>query len=219
MEIVSPVMNTRTEPSQTLAEFWEAMNVGFTVQKERSCGGHVHITPSNSTSRFTITDLRTIAFSTVVYEDCVYSILPANRKINPYCNRNTQQASTLNRTCGAGLSTTAYRNVGVGLNAAVTPNEVLAYMQTKRYVLWNFQHILSTSTGTVEFRGGSQFKDTQGTLKWIAFVVAFINLALSEVHPIPCSWYVSVLFHYSNRVLEPITNKQRSLCFTFFVWI
>lgn len=181
MEIVSPVMKTKDEPSQTLAEFWEAINVGFTVQKERSCGGHVHITPSNSTKRFSITDLRAIAFATVVYEDCVYSILPQARKLSRYCKPNTQQDSHLRRICAGGPSTQAYRTVGNILNELATADDVYGFLQNTRYVLWNFQHVVSNSSGTVEFRGGSQFRDTNGTLRWIAFVVAFINLALSEV--------------------------------------
>jgi hypothetical protein len=180
MEIVSPVMKTNKEPSAVLSEFWEAINVGFTVQRERSCGGHVHITPSNSTKRFTITDLRAVAFATVVYEDCVYSILPPSRKLSRYCNPNTLQDSHLRQTCVGGLSPQAFRDVGSVLNLLPTANELYAYMQSTRYVLWNFQHVLSNSSGTVEFRGGSQFRNTNGTLRWIAFVVAFINLALSE---------------------------------------
>ncbi|KAF2199493.1 hypothetical protein GQ43DRAFT_442437 [Delitschia confertaspora ATCC 74209] len=183
MEIVSPVMNTRKEPSKTISEFWEAINVGFTVQKERSCGGHVHITPNSSNQRFSMSDLRTIAFASVVYEDCVYSILPASRKVNPYCNRNTRESGILHRICqqwGGGLSTQALSTVGSALAALSTPGEILAFMQSKRYVLWNFQHVLTNSSGTVEFRGGNQFLGTNGTLRWIAFVVAFVNLALSE---------------------------------------
>jgi len=63
-----------------------------------------------------------------------------------------------------------------------------------RYVLWNFANIIPQGTnpfctGTVEFRGGSQFLNATTTLKWVAFVVSFIQLALDEVSSLRSGHY------------------------------
>ncbi|KAK0667840.1 hypothetical protein QBC41DRAFT_303943 [Cercophora samala] len=37
-----------------------------------------------------------------------------------------------------------------------------------------------THSGTVEFRGGSQFRTATGTFAWVAFVLSFVTLSLHE---------------------------------------
>lgn len=188
MEIVSPVLNTSRAISKTLSEFWEAMSISFEVQKEKSCGGHVHVTPPSSTSRFSLLELKKVAFASVVYEPCVHAILPACRRNNRYCALNSLPNGThgLGRACAAGLSASVLRSVRSSLQGVSSAAGLLAYMQASRYVIWNFANICpreagGSCSGTLEFRGGSQFLNMKTTLKWIAFVVAFIHMALDEV--------------------------------------
>lgn len=206
MEIVSPVLNSGQAITKTLSEFWEAMSVHFDVKNEKSCGGHVHVTPSTATKRFSMEDLRTIAFATVYYEHYVYSILPITRRTNEYCQLNTKSDCRLGQTCRLGISTASLGQVSSTIKAITTGRDLYNYMQGRsRYVLWNFQNIFPHPTtgrcsGTVEFRGGSQFLNTSGTLRWLAFVLAFISLALEEV----CSTFVqsSALANSSQDLLR-----------------
>ncbi|KAF4595199.1 swim zinc finger domain-containing protein [Ophiocordyceps camponoti-floridani] len=187
MEVVSPKLNTKMPLSVILAEFWEAMRVHFSPQRHLSCGGHVHITPLNRRSRFSLPTLKTIALSTVIYEHFVASILSPPRRENKYCLANSRSVgSGLNRALparGQQPSVAVLRRVAADVKACLDEKELCMYMQSSRYVLWNFQNIFphnGRSTGTIEFRGGNQFLDTRGTLAWVAFVIGFVTLAMTE---------------------------------------
>lgn len=192
MEIVSPVLNTSKGITKTLSEFWEAMSVGFEVQKENSCGGHVHVTPANALKSFTLTELQKCAFATIVAENLVHAILPRCRKNNKYCAVNSKsEGGGWARTAARGVTSSTITTAQAQILQANTLASLHDYMQGNRYVLWNFANITpqragASCSGTLEFRGGSQFLDAKTTLKWVAFVVAFIHLALDEVRFSQC---------------------------------
>ncbi|EKJ68111.1 hypothetical protein NXS19_005454 [Fusarium pseudograminearum] len=187
MEVVSPRLDTKQPVSQILGDFWEAMRVHFSPQRDISCGGHVHITPVSTHNKFSLRSLKKIAFATVLYEDFVAAMLPRVRRENQYCRPNSQST-------GAGLRDTllmfgrnknSMMKVAAAIRAATSEMDLCYYMQGNRYVLWNFQNIFPSPktgkcTGTVEFRGGNQFLNTTGTLAWVAFVMGFITLAIEE---------------------------------------
>ncbi|KAF2011916.1 hypothetical protein BU24DRAFT_425748 [Aaosphaeria arxii CBS 175.79] len=182
MEIVSPVLQTNGKITSVLAEFWEAMSVGFEVQQEKTCGGHVHVTPTNAQKRFSMAELKSVAFAAVVFEDAVHSILPFTRRQNRYCVMNSKSGGGgLSQACEGGISMSLLRTVRQRLNNISTPEALYSFMQANRYVLWNFKNIVGEGcSNTLEFRGGSQFRNTATTMKWVAFVIAFIGLALKE---------------------------------------
>ncbi|GAB0147026.1 hypothetical protein EsHS_00007409 [Epichloe bromicola] len=197
MEVVSPRLDTTLHVSRILSDFWEAMRVHFIPQRDPSCGGHVHVTPLSRRNRnkFSLGALKKIAFAAVAHEDFVSSILPAARRSSQYCLPNSQSpGSRLGETLlplrgGGGTTTTkstaVLKQVAAEIRRLPSEADMCAYMQGDRYVLWNFQNVsphprTGACTGTVEFRGGNQFLNTRGTLAWVAFVLAFITLALDE---------------------------------------
>jgi len=185
MEIVSPVLNTRTSNiTNVLSEFWEGMGIHFDVRKAPSCGGHVHITPPTSSCRFTLRDLKTIAFAIVISEDFVQAILPPIRRNNKYCAMNTRSDCGVKQLVRVGKSSVSFASVNAAIKNIASERDLCLFMQRDRYVLWNFQNTFPQNngrcSGTLEFRGGSQFLTARGSLRWIAFVVAFITLALEE---------------------------------------
>lgn len=190
MEVVSPRLDTTLHVSRILSDFWEAMRVHFSPQRDPSCGGHVHVTPVSRRNRnkFSLGALKKIAFAAVAHEDFVSSILPAARRSNQYCRPNSQSAASRLRDTlllRGSKSTAGLKQVAAEIRRLPSEADMCAYMQGDRYVLWNFQNIfphprMGRCTGTVEFRGGNQFLNTRGTLAWVAFVLAFITLALDE---------------------------------------
>jgi Putative amidoligase enzyme len=186
MEIVSPVLNTRTSNiTNVLSEFWEAMGIHFDVRKAPSCGGHVHVTPPTANSHFTLSDLKTIAFAIVISEDFVHAILPPVRRTNKYCAMNTRSDCGVKQLVRVGKSSVSFASVNAAIKNIGSERDLCLFMQKNRYVLWNFQNTFPQNngrcSGTLEFRGGSQFLTAKGSLRWIAFVVSFITLALEEV--------------------------------------
>ncbi|UNI23996.1 hypothetical protein JDV02_009779 [Purpureocillium takamizusanense] len=209
MEVVSPRLDTTQPVSRTLSDFWEAMRVHFSPQRDASCGGHVHVTPVSLRNRFSLRSLKRIAFAALAYEDFVAAVLPPGRRENQFCRLNSLSpeagvgrpggplapllpaaaagggVSGDGNSYGNRKSTAALRRVAEEIRALPGETELYLYMQGNRYVLWNFQNIFPNPktgrcTGTVEFRGGNQFLNTRGTLAWVAFVLGFITLALKE---------------------------------------
>ncbi|KAK3340023.1 swim zinc finger domain protein [Lasiosphaeria hispida] len=189
MEVVSPKLTTAQPVTKILSEFWEAMKADFDIQIDSSCGGHVHVTPLRESAKFTLPELKRIAFAVAVYEEYVCAILPPSRRDNKWCQPNSQthgKRRGLTLTLGKGRGDPELRTVAKEIEELVGETGLCEYMQRSRYVLWNFQNTfpdprLGSYSGTVEFRGASQFRNSQGTLSWVAFVLGFITLAEEEV--------------------------------------
>jgi hypothetical protein len=187
MEVVSPKLNTTQDVTEIFSDFWEAMRVHFNPQKDISCGGHVHVTPLNLTSKFSLKALKRIAFATVFYEDFIDAILPQARIENKFCIKNSRSpGSGISEAMSWGKSPVVLQQVATNIKSLKNEVELYMYMQGDRYVLWNFQNTIPNpktgrSTGTIEFRGGNQFLSTSGTLAWLAFVLGFVTLALKQV--------------------------------------
>lgn len=216
MEVVSPRLDTKQHVSGILGDFWEAMRVHFSPQRDISCGGHVHVTPVSGQNKFSLRGLKKIAFASAVYEEFVAAVLPKARRENQYCRPNSQ-------SMGSGLRETLIRfgkskgsllQVASEIKSTTSEGDLCYYMQGNRYVLWNFQNIFPNPktgkcTGTVEFRGGNQFLSTKGTLAWVAFVMGFITLALEEV-----SHLNDVLC--SNALLTSLSGSSQQAYYVYF---
>ncbi|KAM3073021.1 hypothetical protein ACMFMG_008739 [Clarireedia jacksonii] len=193
MEAVSPIFNTQQPVADTISSFWETMNVHFDVQKNRSCGGHVHVTPMREGHDFTLDELKKFAFASVIYEDYIREILPSLRRDNNYCKLNSQSTDKTGDGCRlyelllGGKTIESLRAVASEIRGIRTRRKLCIFMQKTRNVLWNLERIYRNSSGvyvgTIEFRGGSQFVSTRNTLSWVAFVLGFVNIAL-EADPL-----------------------------------
>ena len=191
MEVVSPILTTRQPVTDTISDFWETVSVNFDVQKDASCGGHVHTTPLRNGNRFTLDELKKVALTSVIYEDYVTLILPPSRRSKGYCKLNSQSTSDTGEGCRlhmlllGGKTSQSLQAVASEIRDIPTEKDLCLFMQKDRNVLWNFQNIHPGPSGkylgTVEFRGGSQFLNTKGIMSWVAFVLGFINLALEMV--------------------------------------
>ncbi|KAL2210269.1 hypothetical protein CC79DRAFT_488676 [Sarocladium strictum] len=211
MEVVSPKLNTTQDVTEIFSDFWEAMRVHFNPQKDISCGGHVHVTPLNLTSKFSLKALKRIAFATVFYEDFIDAILPQARIENKFCIKNSRSlGSGISEAMSWGKSPVVLQQVATKIKGLKNEVELYMYMQGDRYVLWNFQNTIPNpktgrSTGTIEFRGGNQFLSTSGTLAWLAFVLGFVTLALKQdlLHNFTSSSFVS---SHNDRFLEQVVE-------------
>jgi hypothetical protein len=165
--------------------FWEAMRKVFEVHKDISCGSHIHIAPIET--RWTLEELKKIAFAVCLYEEYVCAILPSERRDNLHCARNSGVGTTMGNSLRQ-RSSASLRTISNIIKSMMNANELCSYMQgsiDNRKVLWNFQNTVSRSgyvtSGTIEFRGGRHLRGRVRTLRWITFAVAFISMALGEV--------------------------------------
>ncbi|KAF3226248.1 hypothetical protein TWF106_000742 [Orbilia oligospora] len=178
MESVSPVRNfNEDEWKAEMRKFWSSMKSMFEVQRNRSCGSHIHVAPWGG--KFTLKQAKTIAFACCYYEPYVVSLMPKERRDNTYCQRNS-------RISPSSMMSFLFRNgnmatIARDIKAVSSTESLIDYMQGEsRYVLWNFRPLANPRTGTIEFRGGRHLRGPNRTISWITFVVVFVMLALEE---------------------------------------
>ncbi|KAI8626748.1 putative amidoligase enzyme-domain-containing protein [Xylariaceae sp. FL1651] len=207
MEAVSPVLGCRAHWEGEIDKFWAAMRAVFHMpERSPKCGSHIHISRGQS-QRFTLPQLKTIAYGIVIYEPLVLQLLMVDRAENTYCMPNTQRSTRL-RQCG-----TNWAAIAQLINSA-TSNEMLRdIMQDNRYVLWNFDHILPGRSGTIEFRGGRCLRGEIRTKRWIAFTVAITHAFLSMndiTHPSRSSiesWSPKALYEKTKKHAEHLSMR------------
>lgn len=183
-------MKTDENWEEQIKLFWEAMTKVFKIQQDTSCGSHIHVAPIGR--KWTLDELKKIAFAVCIYESYVCAVLPSERRDNPHCERNSKIGTLM----GGSLrqrSSTALRTISNQIKFKSNANELCAYMQgsiDNRKVLWNFQNTVSrvgySPSGTIEFRGGRHLRGKVRTLRWITFAIAFISMALGEVSHLGC---------------------------------
>ncbi|KAH6633759.1 putative amidoligase enzyme-domain-containing protein [Boeremia exigua] len=178
LEAVSPVMKTnRRDWKENLRIFWLAMNAVFDVQRNFTCGSHIHVAPQGR--KFSMAELKTIAFAVITQEHMVKSLLPRARSTNGYCQRNSKLSPKLIDYFRDGKNARSFATVKTAIQRMTTRAQILDLMQgIERFVIWNFKNI--ETTHTIEFRGGRHLRGPNRTFWWIAFAVSFISLALKE---------------------------------------
>jgi len=152
------------------------MVVFKTPDRSHACGSHIHISPGTH-REWSNDELRDVAAGIAYYESYLHELIPATRRNNQYCQRNTISSSRLR----------AYRPQSGGawdrllpVLRSATKAEIVSLMQGDRKVLWNFANVVHGGKGTIEFRGGRHLRGPVRTKRWIAFVIAYIHLLLRE---------------------------------------
>ncbi|PVH84414.1 hypothetical protein DL98DRAFT_611093 [Cadophora sp. DSE1049] len=178
LEAVSPIMRTNSNDwTENLMLFWKAMRTVFDVQRNFTCGSHIHVAPQGR--GYSMAELKTIAFAVITQEHLVKSLLPKARSKNNYCQRNSKLSPKLINYFRNGKNAASFTQVKAAILQMTTPAQILDLMQgTERYVIWNFKNIATTKT--IEFRGGRHLRGPNRTLWWITLAVSFISLALRE---------------------------------------
>lgn len=141
------------------------------------CGSHIHVsTPPEQ--NFNREQLRSIVFGVILYEGNVLQLLPESRRGNKYCEPNSAKIWELEHL---DYDLEEVRNM---IWDRFGDDDTIGYdlpdfMQgDSRKVLWNFQNI--RKSGSIEFRGGPRLRGPIHTKRWIAFVVSFIHMCISN---------------------------------------
>lgn len=158
------------------------MSKVFQIQQNFTCGSHIHVSPFNRT--YYLDELKIIAFAIITQEQLVHEFLPANRRTNDYCKKNSKVSSSLIETFKRGKNKLTFEVLGNKIKAINSASQIFELMQGaangSRNVIWNFKNTVGQS-GTIEFRGGRHLRGRNRTFWWLTFTIAFISLALKEV--------------------------------------
>jgi hypothetical protein len=146
----------------------------------KRCGSHIHVSASPN-GRFNLEQLRSIAFGVLFYEENVLQLLPESRRENQYCEPNSANMPDLVHDITDPTDLEMVRNI---IWSRFRDDDTIGYglpefMQgSTRRVLWNFRNI--RKSGSIEFRGGPRLRGPVHTKRWIAFVVSFVHMCISN---------------------------------------
>ncbi|KAK6442380.1 hypothetical protein LTR95_001396 [Oleoguttula sp. CCFEE 5521] len=193
LEAVSPILSTRHDWENEINTFWIAHRKVFHMpEKSTKCGSHVHVSPSGK--KWSLRQLRDIAVGIVYFEALINAMLPAARRNNDYCLRNSVSSSRLKSYISQGQA--GWQRFMAAVTSA-DRDALLALLQKERKVLWNFSHIVDGGIGTIEFRGGRGLRGERKSKWWIAFAVGYLHLLCTlQLHgnPRQLDWSVEELY-------------------------
>jgi hypothetical protein len=133
------------------------------------------VTPAPS-GRFSLDQLKHIAFTLLLNEHAIHKTLTRERQDNRFCKINSKASPRLS---GRHVSVSELRHL---ITAQSNAEHLCQLMQgNDRQVLWNFQNTRPQGSGTIEFRGGRHMRGPHRALRFIAFAVSVIYMALKEV--------------------------------------
>lgn len=145
------------------------------------CGSHIHVSAAPN-KRFNCEQLRSIAFGVILYEKNVLQLLPESRRGNQYCVPNSAkmgESGFMNYADPIDMGIMRDHIWGCFQDDDTIGYDLSKFMQgSSRRVLWNFQNI--RGSGSIEFRGGPRLRDPITTKRWIAFVVSFVHMCISN---------------------------------------
>ena len=87
MEAVSPILLGAHDSLNNIERFWLATRSLFNVQRNTSCGTHIHVAPRER--HYTLSELKDICHNILIDEKYVLKILPKERLENSYCRPNS----------------------------------------------------------------------------------------------------------------------------------
>lgn len=187
LEAVSPILSTENMWEEDIDTFWRAWSKVFHMPtSSRLCGSHVHVSASPD-REFSPEELRRIAFGVIFYEDNVLQLLPEFRRDSKWCKPNSSEITACDEldddTSDDGvveiLGDVRDSIWGSSGSDDTIGDRISNFMQgNNRRVLWNFQNV--RTSGSVEFRGGPRLRGPIHTKRWIAFVVSFIHMCVSQ---------------------------------------
>lgn len=110
--------------------FRQAMFKVFKVQRNLSCGSHVHVAPW--TRQFHLDELKTIACAIILYEHQIEALLPPSRRGYPYCrleSLNSEVSPQLQQYLSRQRSISSLLSLIAKLRLIQTRHELLELMQ------------------------------------------------------------------------------------------
>ncbi|KAK0703690.1 hypothetical protein B0T26DRAFT_732266 [Lasiosphaeria miniovina] len=202
IEIVSRPIRADEDWKEEVQLVYETLSEYFNIRVNNSCSMHVHVTPGTSTvyPYYTKEQIADVACGTCYWENPLHTIMPKDRKENPYAVANTTHIPNLMKRYGefyAAGSTKKWAHVfGPFLTARtrsvlhvvdlmygnkdrVTPPKKEHPNDYNKYMSTNFCNIQATC-GTVEFRRQGGASSHEQANKQIIFALAMHVSMLQE---------------------------------------
>lgn len=208
IEIVSPIIIADSRWVQIIDKFWSVLTSSFEIRCEFSCGFHVHI--SSATETWSLAQLRQMAKAVLFWEPRTARCAPPSRQdqVLGMCKSNVDNAVP----AGVYLRSKGFQAVCDHIEN-LGRDEIINFVCPDKYKAWNFRNCAEGGFGSIEFRRPPGVVDAKRAKHWIAFTMAFVEMAI-QFNPAQAFHQPSLL----NRNLEPSgSDSFDSDCFKTYL--
>lgn len=177
VEIVTPVLRADVTWASTIDRFWSIIGGHFDLRRDTSCGMHIHVSPTQS--RFDIEQLRCIAKAVVLWERDTARCTPPSRDdhVQGFCLSNIRGTVPAARAIQTHGPLRGIRHAFRHIDQAPR-DEIVNYVCPDKHRAWNFLPAREIGHGSVEFRRPPGVVTAKKAKHWIAFTIAFVDMAL-----------------------------------------
>ncbi|KEF55807.1 uncharacterized protein A1O9_08558 [Exophiala aquamarina CBS 119918] len=162
----------------TINKFWAALNTQFEFRKDASCGFHVHI--SMSTGSYSDVQLRAMAKAVTFWEPATARCAPPSRQddIQGFCKSNIVNTSAAKPLARYGpLRGLVYAFDYIDHSSR---ESIIEYVCPDKHRAWNLNPCRPGGHGSIEFRRAPGVSTSQASIHWIAFTMAFLDMAIQH---------------------------------------
>jgi len=179
VEITSPIIlnNNGVHWKAQVRKFWDFFQHFSTeIQTNDTCGTHVHISLSESTS-WSLGNLKRLSMAIIWFEPAIEVILPKQRRQNKWAKANHKDHPQ--------FKAQTIENIFHMIHSCETTDALIDCMnpQDDRYFGWNFTNLRKDAIGTVEFRRPPGVVGRATCLSWMEFTAAFARAAVNVQDP------------------------------------
>lgn len=155
---------------------WKHIRDVTVIAVNKSCGLHVHLSPSrdDNNGTWTLPAVKSICRSIVYFEFAFEALLPSTRRCNPWTKSNVYD----NRRFPNKKLKTCFDII----DSCQTIPEIVYLMNDgdDKYFGWNFLNLLEDGTNTIEFRRAPGVEKVKDCLAWVEFVVTFVEASVQN---------------------------------------
>ena len=201
VEIVTPIIQANPGWVPLIDNFWSALHEKFEFRRDTSCGFHVHI--SSSTRSYNLEQIRQIAKGIVFWEPATAECAPPSRqdRVLSFCQSNTSKSVPVALPLDTHSTWRGHQAAFNYIDNSARDN-IIDFVCPDKYRAWNFLPSKQGGPGSIEFRRPPGVVTAKQAKHWIAFTMAFIEMAM-QFRPNTFACYVR-----SNPVLHDLSFAE-----------
>ena len=162
--------------SQTIDKFWYALLSRYRLRRDSTCGFHIHI--SSVTRNWTLDQLRSIAKAIVFWEPATARCAPLSRQdhFQDFCQSNIKPQVPVADCWSLG----PLRGLLEAFDFidSADADAIVGYVCPDKHRAWNLRPCGRGGHGSIEFRRPPGVTTAKKAKHWIAFTMAFMEMAI-----------------------------------------
>ncbi|KAL8824674.1 MAG: hypothetical protein Q9191_004891 [Dirinaria sp. TL-2023a] len=176
VDLVSPLICADDNCSQTVGKFWSVLLSHYELRRDTTCGLHIHI--SSATQNWTLDQLRSMAKAIVFWEPATARCAPLSRqdRFQDFCQSNIKAEVPVASCWTRGPLRGLLQAFDFIDNA--DSDAIVDYVCPDKYRAWNLRPCGTGGHGSIEFRRPPGIVTAKKAKHWIAFTMAFMEMAL-----------------------------------------